>query len=457
MMKKRALVTTGVALTVAGLVAGCGLSGNTSNASNTSNTAASNGTSVGEASTSPSKTITIWDSESGTMQTMMQTATDNFNKSQNKVQANIQFYNDNAYKQKIQIAMGANNPPDLIFSWGGGTLKTYVDAKKVVNLDSFLKANPSYKNKFFPGVWGNVTFNGHIYGVPEGAGTQPELLFYNKSIFQKYHLSAPKTWTQLLSDVKTLKANGIAPISLGARDQWPDLLWLMYLTDRIGGPTVFDNIINNKPNAWSNPAVTKAIQMIQQLIKAGGFENGYAGVSADSNEDQALLYSGKAAMLLQGSWIYPSLQQSDAQFTSQDLGWTTFPTVAGGKGNPADLMGNISTYYSVSASSKNISGAEEYLKNVPLNNYEIQTEIKNGVIPPVKGLANDFKKVPNSNFITYVYNKAEKAPVFVTGWDQLLPPSEAQTLLTDMNSVFVLKMTPQQFVKSMNAALAKVK
>ncbi|WP_067932135.1 ABC transporter substrate-binding protein [Alicyclobacillus kakegawensis] len=455
MLKKSALVTTALALTFTGLVAGCGTGGNTSNAGSNSNTQSSNGSNGGSASSSTSHTITIWDSESGTMQNMMQTATDNFNKSQKQVTAKIQFYNDNAYKQKIQIAMGANNPPDIIFSWGGGTLKTYVDAHKVVNLDSFLKANPSYKNKFFPGVWGNVTFNGHVYGVPEGAGTQPELLFYNKAIFRKYHLPVPTTWPQLLSDVKTLKANGIAPISLGARDQWPDLLWLMYLTDRIGGPSVFNNIINNKPNAWSNPAVAKAIQMIQQLIRAGGFENGYAGVSADSNEDQALLYSGKAAMLLQGSWIFPSLKSSAPQFTSQDLGWTTFPKVPGGKGNPNDLMGNISTYYSVSSSSKDISGAEEYLKDVPLNSYEIKTEIQNGVIPPVKGLAGDFKNVPDSNFLTYVYNKAEKAPVFVTGWDQLLPPSEAQTLLKDLNSVFVLKMTPQQFVKSMNAAIPK--
>lgn len=461
--KKYGALVSGLALSLSLILSGCGNSSSNpstsskSSSANTSSNTKSSSTKSSSTKSSSQQSITIWDSESGPMQSMMQTATEKFNKSQNQVNANIQFYNNDAYKQKIQIAMGANNPPDVIFSWGGSTLNNYVKANKVVNLDSFLAANPSYKDRYFPGVWGNVTFNGHIYGVPEGAGTQPELLFYNKSIFQKYNLPVPTTWDKLLSDVKTLKSKGVAPISIGARDKWPELMWLMYLTDRIGGPSVFNNIVAGNAKAWSDPAITKSIQMIQQLIQAGGFENGYSGVSANSNEDQALLYSGKAAMLLQGSWIYPSLKSSAASFTNKDLGWTLFPSVSGGKGSPEDLMGNISSYYSISSSSKNIAGAKQYLKNVPLNKYEIQTEIKNGVIPPVKGIENQLKNVPNADFINYVYKKAEKAPVFDTGWDQLLPSSEAQTLLTDLNSVFVMKMTPQKFEKDMNAALAKVK
>jgi len=402
---------------------------------------------------SAKQSVTIWENEASPQQ-VIQTATNLFNKSQSAVQANVQFYSNDAYKQKIQIAMGANNPPDLIFGWGGGVLKTYLDANKVLNLDGFLKANPKYKNKFFPGVWGNVTFNGHIYGVPEGAGTQPELLFYNKSLFKKYNVPIPTTWNLLLKDVSLLKSKGVIPIALGARDQWPDLMWLMYLTDRIGGPTVFQDIINKHKDAWSNPSILRSLNMLQQLVKVGAFENGYGGVSADSNEDQALLYSGKSAMLLQGSWVFPSINTSDPAFTKTSLAWMEFPTVSNEKGNPADLMGNISNYYYIYSKSKSIQGAEDYLKNVPFNNYEITQDIESGVIPPIKGIEDMFAHAPNSKFLTETYKMAEKAPVFVTGWDQLLPPSEAQTLLSDLSSVFLLQMKPQTFIKDMNAALA---
>jgi hypothetical protein len=34
-------------------------------------------------------------------------------------------------------------------------------------------------------------------------------------------------------------------------------MYLEYLTDRIGGPGVFQAIELGKPNAWSNPAVVR--------------------------------------------------------------------------------------------------------------------------------------------------------------------------------------------------------
>jgi hypothetical protein len=48
-------------------------------------------------------------------------------------------------------------------------------------------------------------------------------------------------------------------------------MYLEYLTDRIGGPGVFQAIELGKPNAWSNPAVVKALSDIQQLARAGAF------------------------------------------------------------------------------------------------------------------------------------------------------------------------------------------
>ena len=39
-------------------------------------------------------------------------------------------------------------------------------------------------------------------------------------------------------------------------------------------------------------------QIAQQLIDANGFVKGFQTITADSNADQALLYTGKAAMML---------------------------------------------------------------------------------------------------------------------------------------------------------------
>ena len=73
--------------------------------------------------------------------------------------------------------------------------------------------NPTWKKDFLPSTLDAVTINGKLYGMPI-LGTQPVFFFYNKSVFAKAGLSFPKTWSQLLSDIKTFNAKGDIPIAL---------------------------------------------------------------------------------------------------------------------------------------------------------------------------------------------------------------------------------------------------
>ena len=51
---------------------------------------------------------------------------------------------------------------------------------------------------------------------------------------------------------------------------------------------------------------------MQNLVKANGFVKGFSSITADSNADQALLYTGKAAMMLHGSWTYGNMKPTAA-------------------------------------------------------------------------------------------------------------------------------------------------
>ena len=118
--------------------------------------------------------------------------------------------------------------------------------------------NPTWASNFLPSSLGAVTFGGQLYGVPIRAPSQ-FYFFYNKPIFSKLGLTFPTTFSGLLSTVATLKSHGYSPISLANGDQWPGLMYLEYLTDRIGGPSVAQDIVLGKPNASSNPAIVKAL------------------------------------------------------------------------------------------------------------------------------------------------------------------------------------------------------
>lgn len=446
-MQHKLRKTVMAAIVLGGLVAGvagCGSSGQAGG-----NTAAGNGTAAGQTN------ITVWDIQTGDLQKVIQSMVDDFNQSHPNIHATVQFFENDPYKQKLQVAMGAHNPPDIFFGWGGGILKSYIDAGDVVDLTDALNSDPQWKNRYLPSVMNAVTFNSHIYGVPNNY-VQPVFFFYNKKIFDQYGLQPPKTWDDLLHCIQVLKQHNVIPIALAGKDKWPDLMYEEYLVDRIGGPQVFDNIVAGKPNAWSDPAVVQANQMIQQLVDMGAFEPGYAGVSYGDGSATALVYTNKAAMQLMGSWDFSSvLTNAKSMIDNGELGWFPFPSVPGGKGDPNDVAGNPSNFYSISGDSKNKDAALTFLKDAVLSDNTVKRLIDLGQVPPVQGIESQLQQAKYGDYMTFQYNMVKNAPHFQLSWDQALPPTEAQQLLTDLDKVFLKQMTPQQFSADMNKYLQK--
>lgn len=367
----------------------------------------------------------------------------------------LQLFNNEPYKQKLLVAMGAGNSPDAFFNWGGGILKSYIDAGNVMDLTADLAKDPAWKSRFFPAVLAAGTFDGKIYGVPIN-GMQPVVFYYNKKVFDEVGAQLPRTWKDLLALIPKFKAKNKQLIAVAGADRWTYLMYAEYLVDRIGGPGVFSDIVAGKPGAWSNPAVLKANEMIQDLVKQGAFVKGYAGLSYGNGQATALLYSGRAGMQLMGSWDYPNILGGQPGFIKQgSLAWSPFPTVEGGTGSPDDVVGNAANLYSVFSKTTKKATVLEFLRTSVLNDKNIDVLLTNGSVPPVVGLEAKIAKAPNSEWLSFIYNTAKKAPVFQLSWDQALPPGEADALLTNLDSLFLLKITPQQFSDNMNKAMKR--
>ena len=220
------------------------------------------------------------------------------------------------YPDKVAVAMSGGNPPQIYAGFGGGTLQAQVEAGKVYALDDALGKYPGWFDQFFPGVLKNAVVDGKTYAIPMN-GIQPVVLFYSKPLFEKYGVKPPTTWDELMAAVETFKSNGIIPISIaGVRtDAWTELMWLEYLVDRNGGPEPFNNAVAGKADAWKDPAFLKAAQMIKQLVDAGAFGDTFSSVSYANGQSDALIYTDKAAMQLQGTWDY-DIMKGAAQTSS---------------------------------------------------------------------------------------------------------------------------------------------
>ncbi|KIF67844.1 sugar ABC transporter substrate-binding protein [Streptomyces sp. AcH 505] len=434
----RRTVLAGLAALVGGTAVGCGTSG--------PSTGASGGGGKGSAS--------VW-IISGVTEKAFQNSFDSWNSAHSDQRIGVQSFANDPYKQKIRTAVGAGQSPTLIYGWGGGVLNSYVQAGSVDDL-SDLAADPQLKGRFLPSIAKAGTVGGKTYALPNN-GVKPVMVYYNKDLFAKIGAQPPASWGELMALVPKFKKAGIAPFTVSGQAKWPLLPWLSYLMDRIGGPGVLNDILANKPDAWSNPAVTQANEMIQQLVKADGFVKGFASISTDSGADIALLYTGKAAMSLGLPATYQTIQTADPKFISDGkLGYFPFPTVEGGKGDPANVAGNPSNFWSISASASAAekAAARAYIKSDLLNAQYAADLLSVGNVPPVANLDAQLAKASDPEYFKAIYELASKAPNFALSLDQALSPQQGDSVLTALQQIFLGEISPKKFASTMNATIS---
>jgi raffinose/stachyose/melibiose transport system substrate-binding protein len=400
---------------------------------------------------------TYWFLSGEPQQDIRQGAVDAFNKKNSDHQIKTTTFQNDAYKTKIKTALGAGQGPTIIWGWGGGGLKSWVDSGQVEDLTSWFGSNGDVKDRLFPSSFGPATIDGKIYAMPAET-VQPIVLFYNKKLFDQVGAQPPQSWGDIMALVPTFNAAGIAPFSLAGQSRWTNMMWLEFAFDRVGGSEVFQAVFDGEANAWSNPAAIQGLTMVQDLVKANGFINGFESIVADQNADQALLYTGKAAMMLHGSWTYASMKTDGGDFvTGGNLGWMNFPAVEGGTGDPSDTVGNPGQYLSINAkaSAEQKDLAKKFFSEGVLQDAEVKQWIDTGGVPIVNGSDEKLKSSDDAEFLTFVYDTASKAKVFAQSWDQALSPTAAETLLDNIAKLFQVSITPQQFADNMNQVIGK--
>jgi len=345
----------------------------------------------------------------------------------------------------------------MIWGWGGGGLKEYVKSNQVEDLTDWFAQNPQQKERRFESAFKAATIDGKIYAIP-GETVTPIVLYWNKKVLDKIGMSElPQDWNGIMQYVQTANSKGVAPFSLGGQSRWTNMMWLEFLLDRIGGSKVFDNVFEGKKDAWSDPAVTDMLTKVQDLVKANGFIKGFQSITADSNADQAVFFTGKAGAVLHGAWIYGNLKTAGGDLvTGGHLAYTNFPKVSDSdKGDPSNTVGNPGQYTSINskATPQQQDIAKKFFGTTLLDDTEIQKWVAAGNVPLIKGVDSKFPSGADGDWLKFIYNTSANAKAFAQSWDQALSPTQAETLLDNIAKLFALSITPQQWIDNMNKAI----
>lgn len=360
--------------------------------------------------------------------------------------AAVSFEND-PYKTKLKVALGTEAGPDVFHSWGGGWLKAFVDAGLVEDLTPHL-ASMGWKDAIPESALSVATYDGKTYGIP--LGLNAVVFWYRKDIFDKYGLKPPKTYDAFLDVIKTLKANGVIPISLANKTKWPGAFYLIYFALRIGGEELFLNAFNRKAGySFADIAFVEAGRRIQELVDLGAFPPGFNGLNYDTGESRQLFYAGRAAMELMGGW-YVNSMRSEAPDILGKVDFFPFPAIPGGKGDPSSVVGGASPVFSVSSKTKNKKEALELLRYLTDKETGQVYADKWMGIPAPKGVEI---KDP---FLKRIADLIANAKYLQMYYDQFLPPELAEVHKDTTQALFSKTMTPQAAAETMEEKAQRI-
>lgn len=391
--------------------------------------------------------LVLWDVQTtGVLPPIIDQLGQDYMKANPGMELEIVHIQNDPFKTKLKVAMGAGTPPDIFHNWGGGPLKEYIDSGMVATIDE-IKAD--LLKTYIPASFDPVTFDGKTYGAAY-TGLTGVFFFYRKDLFAEYGLAPPKTQKEFLAMGDTLKASGVVPITVANKTKWPGSFFYMYLADRYGGSNMFLDALYRKPGgSFESQGYIQAGKALQDLVKRGFFPAGFNGMDEDTGQSRMLIYSKKAGVHLMGNWfIGQATKESEETIAQLDL--FNFPTVEGGKGDPTDLIGSPGqNYYSIAVTCKNKPMALKWLKDFVMSPSYIQSLAKSGYVPPVKN-ASTYVQDPIMKKVALAFEAAGHVQVY---YDQFLPPAMGELHKDLVQALFGLSITPEEAARRHEQAI----
>jgi raffinose/stachyose/melibiose transport system substrate-binding protein len=338
--------------------------------------------------------------------------------------------NDDIYSTVgLPSLLSGGNAPDVYFEWAGNRLAQRVSDGVAADIGDKLKA-AGITDRYTDGAFGGTQVDGKTVMLPYAKDVS-NVIWYNKAIFAQQGITPPTTWDELVAVCTKLKAAGITPYAQGNKDLWPAGNWVGHIISRSIGDQAYSDMLNRKA-PMNSPEMVAAMARVQQI-----HDNGWINASVNSisdNEGYTLFFSGKAAMTPIGSWLV-GIQQDQAK--SFQMGWFNLPSIPGGKGDQASVMG-VSTGYVVNAKSAKQDQAIAFFKDLTSD-----AVTKVFVAAGESSLLKSANSAPSDPLSVALLDLVEKAPTVVAPPDTGYSLKVADALNTATSEILGGASSPQ--------------
>jgi len=263
------------------------------------------------------------------------------------VKATLLPYADYVTAIKTELASGTG--PDVFDLQTGGMLNEF--APLVTPLDKLATSQlgADWKSAYKKSALDQSSVDGAVYGLPHGF--QPAgLLWVNKTLLDANGIKIPTTMGELVTASQKLRAAGVVPVAIGAKDDWMLIDIFSSMSNAIAPGDQYKAM--DGKGSWDTPGLVKAFNEFASMFKTGVAQDGAAG-AATYTDTYDLYADGKAAFFTNGGWNQDMFVGAADRIGKFDSAVTLMPTSAG----PAPVIAGISALLAVNGKSKNQEAA----------------------------------------------------------------------------------------------------
>jgi raffinose/stachyose/melibiose transport system substrate-binding protein len=329
-------------------------------------------------------------------------------------------------KVKLKTQAASGEVADITAVNPGAQLEPFADGDVLAPLNDML--DEEFKNVFLDGVLEYYTFDDTVYALPYNMNIAG--LFYNKELFEQAGVQPPATFDELISTIETLKAEGINPMMLAGKDNWPLSFMFTNILQRVNGePKFLDGIVTGE-NKFTDPVFVEALQKTKEIVNAGAYQEG--AVTFDYNTAAQQWRDGKAAMYYMGTW---EVSSTEASSLAGKVGFIPFPTI-NGKGDAGDFVVAPGTAYAIGANSEHLEESKALVKYI-LENYASVSFEKKAAVGLALKVEGDYEAAGYSDLSIDVVNLFNTVKGGDMNFDNIIEPTTTQTHLTGIQRFLV--------------------
>ncbi len=262
-----------------------------------------------------------------------------------------------ACRDKLAIEMASGNPPDVSYMVTG-LGREYGSEGLLLDLKPFLDKNPEWKNIYYDSALNMFqdVMDGHIFLIP--ATAQYGGIFYNKTVMGDVGYDKPaQTWDDMISQIKKIRSGGYHPFLTGGKEyRWA---WLIsqVMVRTCGVDTMNALYFGEEKTAWDDPdnGFIAALARFEEMVQAKAFPENVNGLPRDVAN--LMMGDDEGAMWYEGAWLVGTWGNAVGwDFVNNRVGFTTFPKIAGAKGDQVGGVGGSLLGWGVSSK---IAGKEQ--------------------------------------------------------------------------------------------------